>query len=232
MLKWREHSQYDFKQSAVQPSARVPKPPSGFWHAASSSAMPLEENLKGPNFSNWQRLQLGQTPHPSVCFHHSPLRLFPSARLPACLPAVTDWTLSWVNILQRQSCALGRGAAPSETLWIAKRGHKSNCLASRRRSHTKTKPSRPLFKRTAFQVWFSASLSTSDRTVTPLEMGLARVDPGGHLHLQIGWASKRFVFSYRPPHPADSASLFCQVLHEEWARYSAFYKYQPIDLVR
>lgn len=30
----------------------------------------------------------------------------------------------------------------------------------------------------------------------------------------------------------DSASLLCQVLHEEWARYSAFYKYQPIDLVR
>uniref|UniRef100_A0A3Q3WVJ6 Anoctamin n=1 Tax=Mola mola TaxID=94237 RepID=A0A3Q3WVJ6_MOLML len=26
--------------------------------------------------------------------------------------------------------------------------------------------------------------------------------------------------------------VFCQVLHEEWARYSAFYKYQPIDLVR
>lgn len=26
--------------------------------------------------------------------------------------------------------------------------------------------------------------------------------------------------------------LVCQVLHEEWARYSAFYKYQPIDLVR
>lgn len=35
--------------------------------------------------------------------------------------------------------------------------------------------------------------------------------------------------------PTLTRSLFpvcCQVLHEEWARYSAFYKYQPIDLVR
>lgn len=35
--------------------------------------------------------------------------------------------------------------------------------------------------------------------------------------------------------PTPTRSLFpvcCQVLHEEWARYSAFYKYQPIDLVR
>uniref|UniRef100_A0A8D3BWI5 Anoctamin n=1 Tax=Scophthalmus maximus TaxID=52904 RepID=A0A8D3BWI5_SCOMX len=38
-----------------------------------------------------------------------------------------------------------------------------------------------------------------------------------------------------PAHPQRlrlSSSVCCQVLHEEWARYSAFYKYQPIDLVR
>uniref|UniRef100_A0A3B4Y1X4 Anoctamin n=1 Tax=Seriola lalandi dorsalis TaxID=1841481 RepID=A0A3B4Y1X4_SERLL len=30
----------------------------------------------------------------------------------------------------------------------------------------------------------------------------------------------------------EDTELFMCVLHEEWARYSAFYKYQPIDLVR
>uniref|UniRef100_A0A4W6FXB6 Anoctamin n=1 Tax=Lates calcarifer TaxID=8187 RepID=A0A4W6FXB6_LATCA len=34
------------------------------------------------------------------------------------------------------------------------------------------------------------------------------------------------------PHWLSLFSVCCQVLHEEWARYSAFYKYQPIDLVR
>uniref|UniRef100_A0A8C5HDI7 Anoctamin n=1 Tax=Gouania willdenowi TaxID=441366 RepID=A0A8C5HDI7_GOUWI len=34
-------------------------------------------------------------------------------------------------------------------------------------------------------------------------------------------------------HASISLFLLCQqLLHEEWARYSAFYKYQPIDLVR
>lgn len=42
-----------------------------------------------PNFSNWQRLQLAQTLHPSVCFLRSPpLRLFlHPVCLPACLPS-------------------------------------------------------------------------------------------------------------------------------------------------
>uniref|UniRef100_A0A8D3AMA6 Anoctamin n=1 Tax=Scophthalmus maximus TaxID=52904 RepID=A0A8D3AMA6_SCOMX len=52
-----------------------------------------------------------------------------------------------------------------------------------------------------------------------------------HLFLQLVNSHKNMT----PAHPQRlrlSSSVCCQVLHEEWARYSAFYKYQPIDLVR
>lgn len=62
--------------------------------------------------------------------------------------------------------------------------------------------------------------------------------------LQIGCVSEDSLLIFSLPQPVNGhdgihphwlclpVSVCCQVLHEEWARYSAFYKYQPIDLVR
>lgn len=61
------------------------------------------------------------------------------------------------------------------------------------------------------------------------------VNQSDYCCLQISSASEEGLLILHTGAHADSISFFpicLQVLHEEWARYSAFYKYQPIDLVR
>uniref|UniRef100_A0A8C5HD58 Anoctamin n=1 Tax=Gouania willdenowi TaxID=441366 RepID=A0A8C5HD58_GOUWI len=80
---------------------------------------------------------------------------------------------------------------------------------------------------------FGSSMSTVWRKLNqPFQPKVSSQDHGSSKLLSHCFSRDKLHLTMHI-HASISLFLLCQqLLHEEWARYSAFYKYQPIDLVR
>lgn len=189
-----------------------------------------KKTLKGWTFSNFQRLRrnlnLRQTMHSSV-FIFSALPLWGFSFIPSAWRC-HRLEFKFSKHYSEAALCLGQRKQHRRSDLNLKKGIKQELLWKSRLARENKTSSHLTFL--LFDIWPRSDVTqTAVLWLHPLRFKSSSQMISASGSVQLLRNVLRIFHTYAH---TDSASLLCQVLHEEWARYSAFYKYQPIDLVR